>query len=64
VDPAEDAVNLGLDMGKFVIRHGAELIGIIKLELYESIRSLVADGPPFKAVVEGVVRGQYFCIHF
>ncbi|EGX50856.1 hypothetical protein AOL_s00054g942 [Orbilia oligospora ATCC 24927] len=59
---AEDVANLGLDIVKWGISHAGKLIDINKIEFEGSLKSLIADGPPLRVLIQGVLCGGQFAV--
>lgn len=58
VEVAEGAVNLGLDIGKWVVQHAGKIFNITKLEFSGSARSLLhpsEGGTALRVTVEGTI---------
>jgi hypothetical protein len=62
VNVAEGAVNVGLDLGKWLVTNAGQLLDIQKIEFSGSLQGLVGNGPPLRAFVAGIVVGQQFDI--
>ncbi|KAK3352468.1 hypothetical protein B0T25DRAFT_631239 [Lasiosphaeria hispida] len=60
---ADDILEVGLNIGKWIASAAAELINITKIEFSGSISSLVAGGPPLTVNVEGKLLGQNIDLH-
>ncbi|KAI1858009.1 uncharacterized protein JN550_012902 [Neoarthrinium moseri] len=60
---ANDILEVGLNIGKWIASAAAELINITKIEFSGSISSLVADGPPLIVNVQGKLLGQDIDLH-
>jgi hypothetical protein len=60
VNIAEGAVNVGLDLGKWLVTNAGQLLDIQKIEFSGSLQGLVGNGPPLKACIAGIVVGQQF----
>ena len=58
---AREAVNIGLDIGRWAVQHAGQIFDIRKIEFSGSVRSLVhaeEGGPPLTATIEGTVLGE------
>ncbi|KAF3908877.1 hypothetical protein AA313_de0203343 [Arthrobotrys entomopaga] len=62
VNLAEGAAHLGLDIAKWAASHIGKLIDINKIEFDGSLKSLIADGPPLRVLIEGMLCGDQFSI--
>ncbi|KAI8682486.1 hypothetical protein NCS56_00371600 [Fusarium sp. Ph1] len=60
---ADDILDVGLNIGKWIASAAAELINITNIEFLGSISSLVADGPPLIVNVQGKLLGQDIDLH-
>ncbi|KAK4185850.1 hypothetical protein QBC35DRAFT_465229 [Podospora australis] len=60
---ADDILEVGLNIGKWIASAAAELINITKIEFSGSISSLIADGPPLIVNVQGKLLGQDIDLH-
>ncbi|KAK3314082.1 hypothetical protein B0H66DRAFT_523455 [Apodospora peruviana] len=60
---ADDILEVGLNIGKWIASAAAELINITRIEFSGSISSLVADGPPLMVKVQGKLLGQDIDLH-
>ncbi|KAL2690160.1 hypothetical protein Neosp_004228 [[Neocosmospora] mangrovei] len=60
---ADDILDVGLNIGKWIASAAAELINITKIEFSGSISSLIADGPPLIVNVQGKLAGQDINLH-
>lgn len=60
VNFAEEAVDIGLDLGKWLATNAGQLLDVQKIEFSGSLQGLVGNGPPSKAYVAGIVVGQPF----
>ena len=58
VDLAEEAVHLGLDLGKWAASHGGKLLNITKVEFSGTLKGLIADGPPIRVIIQGFLLGE------
>ncbi|KAJ7214541.1 hypothetical protein GGX14DRAFT_611121 [Mycena pura] len=59
VDLVEDAVEFGLDIGKWAVEHAGKAFNIRKVEFSGSVRSLTSeDGPPLTVKIQGTVLGH------
>lgn len=65
VELAEDAVDLGLDIGSWIAGHGGKLINLTKVEFSGAVSSLVGgkDAPPLVVNIEGTVFGEKVDVH-
>ena len=55
---ADDIVDVGLNIGKWLASNAAETINITKIEFSGSVSSLVADGPPLIVNIQGKLLGE------
>lgn len=68
VEAAEGAVNLGLDLGKWVVSHAGKLFDIRKVEFRGSVASLLRheegkSGPAPMVHIEGAVMSEEVASH-
>ncbi|KAF3139835.1 hypothetical protein TWF703_003413 [Orbilia oligospora] len=59
---AEEVAYLGLDIIKWGISHAGKLIDINKIEFEGSLKSLIADGPLLRVLIQGVLCGGQFAV--
>lgn len=62
VNAAEGAVNIGLDLGKWLVTTAGQLLDIQKIEFSGSLQGLVGNGPPLQVQIAGIVVGNHFDI--
>ncbi|KAK6519149.1 hypothetical protein TWF281_003838 [Arthrobotrys megalospora] len=62
VELAEGAAHLGLDIAQWAASHLGKLIDINKIEFEGSLKSLIADGPPLRVLIQGMLCGDQFAI--
>ncbi|KAF3225931.1 hypothetical protein TWF192_010948 [Orbilia oligospora] len=61
-EAAEKVVNLGLDIVKWGVSHAGKLIDINKIEFEGSLKSLIANGPPLRVLIQGILCGGQFAV--
>ncbi|KAK6516224.1 hypothetical protein TWF506_006133 [Arthrobotrys conoides] len=62
LDLAEKGAHLGLDIAKWAASAAGKILDINKIEFEGSLKSLIADGPPLRAFIQGMLCGDRFAI--